>query len=300
MTDRLTGVTVFVEAVEAGSFSAAGVRLNLSRSSIGKAIARLEVRLGVRLFHRTTRSQALTDDGQAFYEHCLRALDEIGRGEAMLDRGRHEAAGRLRVTMPVLFGRHCVAPILTELARQHPRLDLELSFSDRLADLVEDGFDLAVRNGPLANVAGVIARRISSQRMTLCAAPAYLQARGIPVSIDALHEHDLVAYGRTGVARPWLLFDGGNTPVPFVPQSRFRFDDLEAIADATAAGLGVAWLPCWLIAEHVRLGRLTPLFADQTGLVMESYALWPETPSLPLRLRIAIDALAAELPRRMT
>src|SRR5271154_893835 len=110
MTDRLAGVNVFVEAVEAGGFSAPAPRLNLSRSAVGKTIARLEDRLGTRLFHRTTRSQSLTEDGQIFYERCQRALAEIRDGEAMLDSGRREVSGRLRVSMPALFGRHCVAP----------------------------------------------------------------------------------------------------------------------------------------------------------------------------------------------
>ena len=186
MSDRLTGVSVFVEAVEAGGFSAAAARLNLSRSAVGKTIARLEMRLGARLFHRTTRNQNLTEDGQAFYERCMRALDEIRMGEAMLDSGRREIAGRLRVSMPVLFGRRCVAPVLTELARQHPKLELDLDFSDRRVDLLEDGFDLAVRNGALGEGAGLMARRISYQRMTVCAAPAYLGARGSPRTPEEL------------------------------------------------------------------------------------------------------------------
>lgn len=132
MIGRLAGLPVFIEAVEAQGFSAAAARLNLSRSAVGKSVARLEDRLGVRLFHRTTRSQSLTEDGQAFYEHCLRALAEIRAGEAMLESGRLEVAGRLRVSMPVLFGRRCVAPILAGLAGKHPKLELDLSFSDRL------------------------------------------------------------------------------------------------------------------------------------------------------------------------
>src|SRR5882757_11056332 len=129
MIDRLTGVGIFVETVEAGGFSAAATRLNLSRSAVGKTVARLEQRLGVRLFHRTTRSQSLTEDGQAFYERCLKALEEIRQGEAMLESGRREVAGRLRVSMPVLFGRRCAAPLLVGLARRHPKLELELNFS---------------------------------------------------------------------------------------------------------------------------------------------------------------------------
>jgi DNA-binding transcriptional LysR family regulator len=297
MSDGLAGISVFVEAAEAGSFANAASRLNLTRSAVGKTVARLERRLGARLFHRTTRSQSLTTEGQAFYERCLRGLAEIRAGEAMLESGRQEAAGRLRVTLPVLFGRRCVAPILTELARRHPKLELELSFSDRPVDLIEEGFDLAVRNGALGDGANLTARRIALQRMTVCAAPAYLAARGTPRSIEELQELDMIVYGRSGSRRRWLFPrpEGGATEV--VPRSRLCFDDLEAIADAAVAGLGLAWLPCWLIRDRALAGELVPILAKASRLVLESYAVWPQTPRLPLRVRLAIDALAAELPR---
>lgn len=147
MSEMMDGVEVFVAAVEAGSFAAAAVRLHLTRSAVAKTIGRMETRLDVRLFHRTTRSLALTEDGQGYYERCVRALDELRAGKAALDSGRNEAAGRLRVSVPVLFGRRCVAPVLTQLAAEHPKLELDLSFSDRPVDLIEDGFDLAIRNG---------------------------------------------------------------------------------------------------------------------------------------------------------
>jgi DNA-binding transcriptional LysR family regulator len=297
MSDRLNGVSVFVETVEAGGFAAAAARLRLSRSAVGKTIARLEIRLGARLFHRTTRSQSLTEDGQAYYERCLRALEEIRTGEAMLDSGRREIAGRLRVSAPVLFGRRCVAPILTALARQHPKLELHLNFSDRLVDLREDGFDLAIRNGAPGDGPGLMIRRIGYQRMTVCAAPAYLETHGKPRTIEELAGHDAIAYGRSGYDRSWLFPVDGAAPITVAPKARLRFDDLEAIADATVAGMGLAWLPCWLIRERVLSGALVRVLDDRPGLVFDTHALWPQTPHLPLRLRLAIDTLAQALPR---
>ena len=148
-SEMLADLPVFVAAAEAGGFATAAARLHLSRSAVGKAVARLEGRLGTRLFHRTTRVLALTEDGAAFLDHGRRALAELQAGRAMLESGRREASGRLRVSMPVLFGRQCVAPVLIRLADAHPKLELDLNFSDRSADLVEDGFDLAIRNGAL-------------------------------------------------------------------------------------------------------------------------------------------------------
>lgn len=296
MSELLSGVDVFVAAVETGNFSAAAERLHVTRSAVAKAIARIEGRLSVRLFHRTTRSQSLTDDGQAYYERCVRALDELRAGEATLEHGRREATGRLRVSAPVLFGRRCVAPVLARLAAQHAKLELEMSFSDRLVDLVEDGFDLAIRNGDIGDSAGLMTRTVGLQRMTVCASPAYLAAHGAPRTLDELRALSAIAYGRAGRTRPWLFPLGDCEPVEVMPASRLRFDDLETIADAAAAGHGLAWLPCWLIRERVSRGTLVPVLAELPRLVFKTHALWPRAPHLPMRVRLALDALAAELP----
>jgi DNA-binding transcriptional LysR family regulator len=295
MSDALNGITIFVTAAEAGGFSAAAARLHLSRSAVGKTVSRLEARLGVRLFHRTTRSQSLTEDGQAYFEHCLRALEALRAGNQMLESGRKEASGRLRVSVPVLFGRRCVAPVLTALARRHPKLELELNFSDQVVDLVEDRFDLAIRNGTPTEGVGLKTRRLALQRMTVCAAPSYLQAHGTPLQLEDLDQHHGVVYGRGGMVKPWIFPGENREPIEIVPPNRLRFDDLAAITDAAVDGLGLAWLPCWLIRDRVHTGKLVPLLADQPRLLIETYALWPETPHLPLRVRLAIDALAADL-----
>lgn len=296
MDVSLSGVDVFVAAVENGSFASAAERLHLTRSAVAKAIARIEARLEVRLFHRTTRSQSLTEDGQVYYERCVRALEELRAGEAALESGRREASGRLRVSMPILFGRRCVAPVLARLAVEHPKLELELSFSDRPVDLIEDGFDLAIRNGEAGEGGGLMTRTISLQRMTVCAAPTYLAEHGRPETLDDLASHRAVVYGRAGRIRTWQFPLPDGTIRETTPPSRLRFDDLEAIADAAEAGHGLAWLPCWLIRERVQAGRIVPLLQDAPRLVIRTHALWPETPHLPLRVRLAIDALAAALP----
>ncbi|MBX5181476.1 LysR family transcriptional regulator [Rhizobium sp. NZLR5] len=298
MRDRFDGVQIFVEAVEAGGFAKAADRLKLTRSAVGKAIARLEERLCVRLFHRTTRTQSLTEDGQQYYERCIRAIDELRAGESLLESGRREVAGRLRVSLPVLFGRYCAAPILRGYARQHPKLELELSFNDRQIDLIADGFDLAVRNGNLGNGTSLHARRLVSQRKVLCASPAYLAARGEPRSIADLSEHDLLVYWRGDHGLAWQLPDATGALIDISVTSRLRLDDLEVIADAAFDGMGLAWLPHWLVRDRMRTGELVELWGDRPSAAMECYAVWPSTQYLPLRSRLAIDALAAELPKR--
>ncbi|EPN1322036.1 LysR family transcriptional regulator [Enterobacter hormaechei] len=300
MTDTLKDIPVFVASVEAGSFAQAAVRLHLSRSAVGKSIARLEERLGVRLFHRTTRSQRLTDNGALFYERCLRALEEIRGAESQLETGKHQVNGRLRVAVPVLFGRQCIAPLLIELAQEHPGLELEMSFSDRVVDLVEEGFDMAVRNGALADSSVLVARRLGEHRMVLCAAPDYLLKNGQPQTVDDLRQHTAINYTRAGRVLPWQLMDYDGTSRTFIPLSSLNMDDLQAICDAALAGHGLAWLPCWMVIKEIQQGDLVPLLKQAPDVRFDVHAVWQQTPHLPLRVRIAIDMLVKRLPAVMS
>ena len=300
MTDTLKDIPVFVAAVEAGSFAQAAIRLHLSRSAVGKSIARLEERLGVRLFQRTTRSQSLTDNGALFYEHCLRALEEIRGAESLLETGKQQVSGRLRVAMPVLFGRQCVAPLLIALAQEHPGLELEMSFSDRVVDLVEEGFDMAVRNGTLQDSSVLVARRLGEHRMVLCAAPDYLLKKGTPQSVDDLLHHAAINYLQAGRVLSWQLMDSEGASHTFTPRSSLNMDDLQAICDAALAGHGIAWLPCWMVSKEIHQGKLVPLLKQAPDVRFDVHAVWQQTPHLTLRVRIAVDTLASRLPSIMS
>lgn len=299
MSDKLDGIDVFVQAVEAGSFSAAAMRLHLRRSAVAKTIARLEQRIGARLFHRTTRAQSLSEDGQAFYEHCVRALAELEAGEAVLDSGRREPAGRLRVSAPVLFGRNCVAPVLLPLMAAYPRLQLEMSFNDRVVDLVDEGFDLAIRIGSLADSSALQSRRIGVQHMAICASPAYLAAHGHPRNAEELTGHMGIVYGRAGMRKPWVLYGNDGEPRQVMPESRVVLDDLQVIAEAVIAGMGLAWMPCWMIGPYLRRGELQLVIDGAGAVATEIHAVWPHTRYLPAKTRVAIDALVAQTPERM-
>ncbi|TIX54385.1 MAG: LysR family transcriptional regulator [Mesorhizobium sp.] len=299
--DRLTSMAVFVKAVDLGSFAAAAAALDLSGPMIGKHVRFLEERLGVRLINRTTRRQSLTDFGRAYYERCRLVLAEAEAADALAADQLSEPRGKLRVIMPVHFGRRCVAPILLQLAQRYPALELDLSFSDPIADLAEDGCDLAIRTGNLEDQAGVIARRIARQRMVVCASPSYLEMHGWPRQLGDLGSHQAIIYRRSGrVVQPWLFPRDDQAAVEVMPVSRLRLDDLAAIADAAAAGMGLAWLPYWLVREHIQAGALLVLLPKQPGCLYDAYALWLQTPHLPLKVRLAVDALAAALPRLMT
>ncbi len=299
MSDRLNGISAFVEAADAGSFALAADRMRLTRSAVGKSIARLEQRLGVRLFQRTTRSQSLTEDGQAYYERCVRALAELDAGTLALDSGKNEPIGSLRVSVPVLFGRHCAAPVLLALGRQHPRLAIEMSFNDHVVDLVDEGYDLAVRIGSLPDSSTLVARRLATQRMVICAAPSYLAEHGRPASVDDLPKHAGIVYGRSGRIVPWRVRDSTGQVLKPQVDIRLVFDDLQAITDAAVAGAGLAWLPCWLMAKHARAGELELVMNCGSLLATEIYAVWPQSHYLPIKTRTAIDALVAEIPGKV-
>jgi len=301
MSERLQGIATFVAAVEANSFAAAGARLQLSRSAVGKTIARLETRLGVRLFHRTTRSQRLTEEGQLYYERCRRALAELDEAGSALEAGRSAPVGKLRLSMPELLGRRCVAPLLLALGGEHPGLAFEIAFTDRRIDLLEERIDLALRSGPLDNSALLAARPLCHQWMGVYAAPAYLANHPRPGSLDQLQaqrdQHDYVAYARDGSGvKPWLFRDAGGQVVSFDVQSRFACGSLEVVADAGVAGLGLVRVPTWLAAPLLSSGLLVRVFDEPQPYGYELTAIWPQARVMPLRLRVTIDRLLEQLP----
>jgi DNA-binding transcriptional LysR family regulator len=297
MRDRLSGIAAFVNAAEAGSFALAAERMHLSRSAVGKTIARLEDQLGTRLFRRTTRSQSLTEDGHAFYERCVRALAELEAGEATLHAGRRDPQGRLHVSVPVLFGRRCIAPILLELAQRYPHLELQISFTDRVTDLVDEGIDLVVRSGRLRGAtAGLVARKLGEQVMALCAAPAYLAKHGMPRTVEELANHEGIFYVTGRQEAAWPLPDENGEWKSVAARHRLRLDDLETILAAAIAGAGIARMPCWLIADALDSGALVKVLPELPGPRIELHLAWQQTRHLPSRMRVAIDELAARVP----
>ncbi|NEU95184.1 LysR family transcriptional regulator [Bradyrhizobium uaiense] len=295
--DRLTSMAVFLRAVDLGSFAAAAEALEMSGPMVGKHVRFLEDRLRVRLLHRTTRRQSLTEFGQAYYDRCRAVLTEAEAADALAADQLSEPRGRLRVTMPALLGRHCVVPALLKLAQKYPALELDLSFGDPVTDLMEGGYDLAIRTGDLNAQSGVIARRIARQRMVVCGSRAYFKAHGKPRTLDELSQHQAIVYRRLGRARPWLFPRDGQPPHEVWPAGRLRLDDLEAIADAAARGMGLAWLPSWLVRERLDNGALIRVLGNEGEFPYDCHALWLPTPRLPPKVRVAVDALAAALPK---
>jgi DNA-binding transcriptional LysR family regulator len=290
--DHLKGITAFVQAADAGSFTLAANRLGLSKSGIAKSVARLEERLGVRLFNRTTRRFALTVEGQAFHEACARILIELEGAEAVLTAHRLRPRGRLRIDLPVVFGQRWVVPVLLEIAARYPELSLVVSLTDRRIDPIEEGIDLVIRIGDLDDSTTLVARRLGVQQSVLCASAAYLDKHGRPASLDALDSHSCIVFGRGGQTLPWWFLNGNSEPVAKTVAGRLSFNHSDAIRDAALAGQGIALLSTWLIADHLREGRLAEVLPGTATRGFPIHALWPHARQMSPKIRVVVDVLA--------
>lgn len=287
----LQGLLPFVHTVETGSFTRAAQRLGVTASAVGKAIAVMEARLGVRLLNRTTRTLGPTVEGEAYYRACVEALAALDAGQAQLAAHRRVPSGRLRIDLPLAFGRRCVAPILFDIAARHPDLTLDISFNYRRVDLVQEGIDVAVRMGELDNSAGLTARRLCVQRSAICAAAAYLDRHGRPRTTDDLDGHSLIVYGRDGFVTPWLIGDGEGRLKAYAPRGRIVLGHGEPMLDAVLGGCGIAFLPTWLIAEALASGRLERVLSLDLVETAPIHAIWPTTRTLAPKIRFTVDEL---------
>ncbi len=295
-TPRFDGVELFLQIVESGNLTEAAERLNLTRSAVGKGLARLEARLGTCLLQRSTRRQRLTEDGQAYYEHCLRALAELEAAESVLESGRQQPRGRLRASLPLAFGHHYAAPALWGLLDRFAQLEIDISFSDRLIDVAQEGFDLAVRIGALPDTDRLSARRLGEQAIGLAAAPAYLRRVGRIECLEDLAGHRGIAYRCNAPRLEWELNDAQGRPHRARVASPLMMDDLQAVADAAIAGVGLAWLPSWLIAHYVLRGQLEAVLPSYREQPAPIHVIWPTAAHMPAKTRCAIDALVAGTP----
>jgi DNA-binding transcriptional LysR family regulator len=294
MTDKdpLAGIAVFVAAGRAGSFTVAGQRLGLTKSAVGKAIARLETRLGVRLFHRTTRLTRLTADGEAYLATCAAAIDEIAAAQAALSSEGQVLRGRLRIDMPISFGRRVLLPLLAEIVRPHPDLNLSLTFTDTTSDLILEDIDLAIRFGALKDSSHLIARHLLDSGRAIVASPAYLAQHGRPQSLaDLQHHHGIVGMGN-GPPLDWLVLDGEEIR-RIVPPAMHRASDGEAIVDMAVAGLGMCQMPTFMVRDAIEDGRLEAVLPDLSNVPVEVHLVWPQRQHLSPQVRHVVDMLAA-------
>lgn len=290
-TGRLQGITLFVQAVEAGSFTAAANRVGLSKSAVGKSIATLEARLGIRLLDRTTRRLGLTVEGGDFYRSCLRVLAELDEAEARAATGHREVTGTLRISLPVTFGRKWVMPVLRDLTRLHPRLTLDVGFSDRAVDLIEENIDLAVRLGEPGNSAFLSARSLGTQKFVVCGSPSYFADRSQLSCIDELVDHDCITFSQAGRVLPWILEASEGHLLRIKVKGRHSISDGDALRSAVLEGMGIAQFPTWLVADELRSRLLVTTLGSQGVNGSPIHAMWPTTRDLAPKIRVTVDQL---------
>ena len=272
--DRLTGIIAFARAGQLGSYRAAARTLGISPSAISKSVQRLESRLGVRLFNRTTRSLTLTREGRDLHEHALRLLGEAEVIEQMALAARGEPAGMLKVTAALPIGLHILGPSLPAFIACYPRVSIDLRLSDTIADLVEEGIDVAIRVGPLID-SRIIARRLCSNRVCAYASPGYLERRGIPGHPDELKDHDCVnvRFQSSGQPLRWPFRIGEQT-IEIDPPARIVVDSSDAVATIVANGGGIGMSPTYVAAGLVERGLLVPVLTEYSAVVNDITALW--------------------------
>jgi DNA-binding transcriptional LysR family regulator len=294
-SERLKGIDVFVCVAELGSFTAAAERLSLTSSAVSKGIARLESRLGIRLFERTTRRLALTDAGTAFYRTCTRVLADLEESELALHTEFFEPRGRIRIDLPASYGRMHVLPVILQFVKQHPLLMPHISFTDSFVDPADQGIDMLVRIGGSDVWPATLGHRyLGAERLIYCAAPEYLSRRGTPASEAELEQHDCVLYGHNdGKVSPWYR-EGpqpGGKKRRIMP-ARIAVGDGEGEVLAVLAGYGIAQLPTWLVQEHLDSGALLEVLPQLANDGLPMNLVWLKKREALPKVSALLEALA--------
>ncbi len=291
MADSIQEMAVFARVVGAGSLSAAARELGLSPAMVSRRLAALESRLGVRLINRTTRSLHLTDDGATYYEACARVLSDIEEADATVSAGRVEPRGPLRVALPASFGHQHIAPLIPRFAERYPQIHLALSLSDRNVNLIEEGFDLAVRIAHLED-SSLTARRLAPNRRVVCASPDYLARHGTPRTPEELARHNCLTTSEFTMSWDYKAPDG--KPGSVRVTGRYACDNWEVLREWALARLGVSLKSTWGVRrqhEDGSLVSLLPGYSFDTGVAI--YAVYPHRRHLPAKTRAFIDFLAS-------
>ena len=288
--ENLTSMAIFAKVVDEKSFSGAASRLGLAKSTVSKSVSRRERRLGAQLLNRTTRRLSLTEAGSAFYESCVRIVAEAETAEAEIDRLNRTPRGTLKVNSSMVFGTRHIAPAVVEFLSAHPEMHLELTMTDQFVDLIEGGYDLAIRIGSMAD-SSLIARKLAPCRFVLCAAPDYIARAGMPSAPEQLAHHVCLRYTYQASQDSWPLRgpDGEHSVRVTGP---FLANNGDALRIAAVSGFGIIYAPTFLVADDLQAGRLEVVlgeYAWDSGI----YAIYPETRLLSAKTRAFVEFLAA-------
>lgn len=287
--DKFQEMQAFVAVVDTGSFVRAADALDISKTAVSRLVGDLEARLGTRLMHRTTRKLSLTPEGEVFHERCRQVLDEVAEAEAELTARSGEAVGRLRINVPVTFGLLHLAPLWPAFMARHPKVELDITLADRVVDLVDEGYDLAVRIARL-QPSSLVSRQLSSTRLVLCASPEYLRRHGAPVHPSELAQHAVIAYTLLSMGDHWA-FEGpeGTVSVTITPHMRTNSGDTCCAAALKHQGLVLQ--PTFLVGPYLASGALIEVLPQYRSIELGVFAVYPSRKHLTPKVRVLIDFL---------
>lgn len=289
--DQFKEIESFVAVAQLGSFVKAADKLGVSKAMVSRNVSELESRLGVRLMQRTTRRLSLSEAGVEYLQRCVQILGELADANASISAKAVQAQGVLKVTAPLTFGIRHMAPLWGEFLRVHPRVELEVNLNDRLVDLIEEGYDLAVRIGQLPSTSA-IARRIASTRLMLCASPRYLQQAPPIMALQDVTRHDVIAYSYLATGEQWhFTGPGGARHIEVHP--RLRSNNGDTCRAAALADQGIVFQPSFLVGDDVKAGRLVEILPQYAGPELDIHVLYPSRLHLSHKVRAMVDFLSA-------
>lgn len=293
MDHQFAGIIEFITVVDQGSFTNAAEVLGLTGSAVGKSINKLEKRLGIQLFHRTTRRLALTPEGEIWLQSCRRLVEELEATQSLLSQENNSPKGRIRIDLPTTFGRRYIFPTLLEIIQRYPELDLSVTFQDRAVDLIQEGIDLVIRIGELKDSTDLIAKSLGHQTLLICASPDYLKQYSTPQSKEDLKHHQCLIGWRSHTKGYWFLKNATHTMELHEINYNHEIPDGDAILSACMSGLGLAQLPSWLAFEAIRDGKLIPILPDISGLKIPIHILWQKRWHLQPKIRVVVDEIVS-------
>ena len=280
-------IPVFVTVVESGGFSPAAKLLGISKSAVSKRVTQLEEQMGVKLLHRTTRKLSLTEAGEHFFQHARIAHQAAKDAQDAVAQLQGEPQGRLRINTPMSFGRLHIAPLIPEFLKRYPKISIEMVMDDKVADLIGEGFDIAIRGGDLPD-SSLIARKLAPLRNVLCASPEYIEKHGRPVELSQLADHNCLIFTYSKDIKEWLFIKDGQTQSVEVT-GNYNVNNSEALREALLQGAGIGRLPTFVAGPDIKSGKLVSLFEEYQMPDKTIYAVFPERQYLPSKVRAFID-----------
>ncbi|MHB9117711.1 MAG: LysR family transcriptional regulator [Burkholderiales bacterium] len=290
LVENITDLLIFAHVVKQGSLSAAGRDLGYSAAVVSKRLQRLEERLGTRLVNRSTRKLGITEEGARYHEYCVRVLAELEEAEALITKGSRQPKGTLRVTVPAAFGRLHIAPLVPKFLRRYPELRLSLHLSDGIVDIIEDGYDVAVRIGEMKD-SNLVARHLGIDHRFVVATPSYLAKHGAPSCPEDLLQCNALLFANPAPLDQWQFVDGEGVIHSIRVSGNFETNNCEALREAIMADLGIALRPAWDVWRDIQNGSLKVLLPDYTPPSFNIQAVYPSRRHLSQKVRVFIDLL---------